>query len=630
MRHQLKPKNPSARARMCYILRSGRYGVNQSRVDELVVAGVANLPSWAKGPEDFWAGTDGFERANARLSLELELNLPRELSREGQVAAIADYIARLTAEAGKFPITWGIHDDGGRNVHCHLMLQERPLDGIDRDGPKGHFKRANKKKPLTGGVAKSEWWHKPAHVFWSRALWADACNQALLREGHIARFDPRRKSERLDSALRAGDLRAAAALCTQTERHEGVRVAAARKKLEGGWIEAADLPEPVTQIINGNDAIRSFNNWLRDWSSTATDKELELFLADHLHELHRTLERELQGGHIQVRAHVAALAENAARDAEQAGELELLTAAQIEAAERTAELAALVSGEQQHHATDLGHLVDQQAAQREELALQLLGLVASGRAAGWLEDQVARELVELVAAPQTLDWLGDQVAELVGLDAAHRYREWRREQDELAELVAGEEAHQSAELHHLADRQALERHDARMDQARAKLAALASAPQPTAQERRADELEQDRGEWLQAHPVRARLGLVPAAVSQDAIDRARAAAVAAADELKRQIDQAHAQLTAWLDRAERQRREQWPGEYQPPLAREPQVAQEQAGSTLRDSLDALQERLEGAEESEWLAWEDADDWEQVQEPEPEPEPEHRPRGPRMR
>ena len=92
MRHQLKPKTPSARARMSYILRVDRYGVNQARAAELVAAGVANLPSWASGPEDFWAGTDAFERANARLCLELELNLPHELSRAGQVAAIADYM----------------------------------------------------------------------------------------------------------------------------------------------------------------------------------------------------------------------------------------------------------------------------------------------------------------------------------------------------------------------------------------------------------------------------------------------------------------------------------------------------------------------------------------------------------
>lgn len=200
----------------------------------------------------------------------------------------------------------------------------------------------------------------------------------------------------------------------------------------------------------------------------------------------------------------------------------------------------------------------------------------------------------------------------------------RRDQAELAELVAGEQIHHAADLEHLADRQALERHDARVEQAQARLASLPRFvfdPDPTPEERRADRLEQARADWLEAHPVRAWFGLVPAAVSQDTIDRARreadrarAAAVAAADERQRQIDQLRARLTAWLERAEQYRRERWPGEYQPPPAPEPpQAAQEpleRAGGamTLRDSLSALQERLEAARhhQAEWIEWQVGD------------------------
>lgn len=463
MRHQLKPKTPSARARMSYILRVDRYGVNQARAAELVAAGVANLPSWASGPEDFWAGTDAFERANARLCLELELNLPHELSRAGQVAAIADYIDRLSAEAGQFPITWAIHDEGGKNIHCHLMLQERPLDGVDRDGAKAHFKRANRKNPAAGGVAKSEWWHKPAHVFWSRALWADACNQALLREGLRPRFDPRKKSERLDEALRAGDLRKAAELCTQTERHEGVRVAAARRKLEGGWIEADDLPEQVMQIISTNDCARDYNNWLRDWSRSASDRELRLFLADRLHDLHQTLAVEMQGTHIEARAawlekqHAEALDDDRQRAvaaAQQAGELELLTAAQIEQAERAAlaaELAELIALEQGDQLDDLLAIEVEQAhgaalaedAQRARHRAQCLSLIAKGREAGWLGDDEAEGLLYGLIDPHTLEWLQETVADLGDADAEHSYRQWLAVQAAHAEALAELEARPS-------------------------------------------------------------------------------------------------------------------------------------------------------------------------------------------
>lgn len=200
----------------------------------------------------------------------------------------------------------------------------------------------------------------------------------------------------------------------------------------------------------------------------------------------------------------------------------------------------------------------------------------------------------------------------------------RRDQAELAELVAGEQAHHAADLEHLADRQALERHDARVAQAREQLANLPEFvfdPDPTPQERRADKLEQARATWLQSHPVRAWLGLVPAAIRQDAVERARraaerarAAAEAEAEARQRQIDQLRAKLTTGLARAEQYRRERWPGEYQPPPAPEPlQSAQEPServsgAMTLRDSLNALQERLEGIErhQPEWVEWQVGD------------------------
>ena len=450
---------------MSYILRTERYGVKAERAAELVAAGVANLPSWADGPAGFWSAVDGYERKNARLCLELELNVPRELSREGQVAAIASYIDRLTAEAGRFPITWAVHDSGDGNPHAHLMLQERPLDGVDRDGPKAHFKRANKKHPAAGGVAKSDWWHSRENVFWSRALWADACNQALLAEGQARRFDPRKKSERLDEALRAGDLRAAAALCTQTERHEGPAVASARRKLSAGRVQAADLPEQVMQIINGNDQARSFNCWLRDWSRTASDRELQLFLADHLHDLHQTLEREMEGGHIQVRAawleqqHAEALDDDRQRAvaaAQQAGELELLTAAQIEQAERAAlaaELAELIALEQGDQLDDLLAIEVEQAhgaalaedAQRARHRAQCLSLIAKGREVGWLGDDESDDLLYALIDPHTLEWLQETVADLGDADAEHSYRQWLAVQEAHAEALA-EDAQHTAEL----------------------------------------------------------------------------------------------------------------------------------------------------------------------------------------
>ena len=370
MRHQLKARTPSAAARLSYITREGRYAVGlEGPRNDLRAMGSANLPAWADGnARQFWLAADSFERANARRCLELELNLPRELNTRQQVAAVEDYIARLTAEAGPMPCTWAIHNAGDGNPHVHLMIQERPLDGHERTA-ETWFKRANRANPEKGGALKSQWWHDREHVFWSRALWADACNQSLIQGGHEARFDARSKAARFDESLRAGDLRAAALLTTVTERHEGHAVAGMRRRYDNHEVALDDLPDYAQQLIQHNDRARAHNNGLRDWVRSASDAELREYLAAPLAELRERLEAESPSAHVtawEAAQHVQALDEDRVRSvatAQQAGELELLAAAQIEAAERAAiagELAGLIEQEQG------GHLGDLLAIEREQ------------------------------------------------------------------------------------------------------------------------------------------------------------------------------------------------------------------------------------------------------------------------
>lgn len=370
MRHQLKARTPSAAARLSYITREGRYAVGlEGPRNDLRAMGSANLPAWADGnARQFWLAADSFERANARRCLELELNLPRELNTRQQVAAVEDYIARLTAEAGPMPCTWAIHNAGDSNPHVHLMIQERPLDGHERTA-ETWFKRANRANPEKGGALKSQWWHDREHVFWSRALWADACNQSLIQGGHEARFDARSKAVRFDESLRAGDLRAAALLTTVTERHEGHAVAGMRRRYDNHEVELDDLPDYAQQLIQHNDRARAHNNGLRDWVRSASDAELREYLAAPLAELRERLESESPSAQVaawEAAQHVQALDEDRVRSvatAQQAGELELLAGAQIEAAERAAiaaELSALIEREQG------GHLGDLLAIEREQ------------------------------------------------------------------------------------------------------------------------------------------------------------------------------------------------------------------------------------------------------------------------
>lgn len=504
MRHQLKPSTPSAAARLRYITREGRYAVGlDGPRDDLRATGSANLPSWARGDAAvFWSAVDGYERANARRCLELELNLPRELGRAQQVAAVRDYLARLTAEAGPMPCTWAIHNAGDGNPHVHLMIQERPLDGHERTA-ETWFKRANRQQPEKGGAIKSQWWHDRENVFWSRALWADACNQALTQAGHEARFDARSKVVRLDDALRAGDLRAAALLTTVTERHEGVAVAGMRRRVDRGEIELDELPDYAQQLIRHNDRARDYNNQLRDWARSASDAELRGYLAPQLTELTERLEVENPGAH--VAAWIASAHEQdrqrAVASALAAGELELLAAQQIEI--------------EQAHAEALA-----EAAQREQMAI-----------AAELADLMTGEALDIVQQRLALEREQAHGAALIehALRAeARRRAEARQQAEQIAQQQRGQaEAQRQQVIEHArseyraADRRvlealaALQRAQGTLEYQQRRLAEVpALQKQRGALVGQANEhaaavkrLRAERAAWLADHPILRRAGL---------------------------------------------------------------------------------------------------------------------------
>jgi len=300
MRLTLKGSTPSAVARLKYITRQGKYasGTDGDR-DDLVAVGSGNLPSWASEADTFWLGVDQFERVNARLCVELELNLPPELTLDQQQQVVEAYVGRLLGTE-RLPYTWAIHDGMGKNPHIHLMFQERGLDGVDRPNAQAWFKRANSKAPSKGGAKKSRAITGANWTFQARILWAEAVNEGLQAAGHEPRFDHRPKAVQRDEALRSGDLRLAAALGTITERHEGAAVYGMRRRVDRGEIEIDDLPEYAASLIRQNDRARAYNNALRDWARAAPESELVQRLSADLVELRERLDQENPGEHVAV------------------------------------------------------------------------------------------------------------------------------------------------------------------------------------------------------------------------------------------------------------------------------------------------------------------------------------------
>ena len=71
----------SAAAHGAYSAREGKYAA-KTLDDEAVLAEHGNLPDFAEGDAHaFWKAADEHERANGRLWTEIEVSLPRELSK---------------------------------------------------------------------------------------------------------------------------------------------------------------------------------------------------------------------------------------------------------------------------------------------------------------------------------------------------------------------------------------------------------------------------------------------------------------------------------------------------------------------------------------------------------------------
>lgn len=160
--------------------------------DDLVWQQVGNLPVWAQGSaSQFFEAAVAYERTNGRWGIALQAALPRELSREQQMALTHDF---LHAHLPDKPYLVVMHEPrtatGETQPHIHVLFSERSMDGIEREEAQ-FFKRANRAQPERGGAAKDLYWHERRCPGRIRQAWVDLTNYHLERAGHDVRVDAR-------------------------------------------------------------------------------------------------------------------------------------------------------------------------------------------------------------------------------------------------------------------------------------------------------------------------------------------------------------------------------------------------------------------------------------------------------
>jgi len=143
-------------------------------------------PAWVCDRAELWNAVEGAEkRKDAQLAREVEISLPRELSREDRANLVSGFVQEHFVSRGMvadIAIHEPIARDGECQPHAHVMLTTRQLS------PEGF-----------GGKAR-EWNDRAALEQW-REGWAGHVNRALERAGHEQRVDHRSLEAQRAAAL---------------------------------------------------------------------------------------------------------------------------------------------------------------------------------------------------------------------------------------------------------------------------------------------------------------------------------------------------------------------------------------------------------------------------------------------
>lgn len=159
-----------------YIMGEDRYSYKENEV----IYEKHNMPPHVSA-EDFWHSADAYERANGRVYKEIRIALPNGFSKKENQDLLNKFLEK---ELGNnFYYSAVIHDkssseDEIRNVHAHIMICPRKIDGIERD-IKQFFSRYNSKNIEKGGALKDPYWNKKETLTHFRESWEETLNSAL-------------------------------------------------------------------------------------------------------------------------------------------------------------------------------------------------------------------------------------------------------------------------------------------------------------------------------------------------------------------------------------------------------------------------------------------------------------------
>ena len=131
---------------------------------ETMILAPSHAPEWVQNRNRLWNEVEASEtRKNSQVAREINIALPRELSKSEQVELIRGYVQKEFIEQGMIADV-AIHRDDQENPHAHVMLTTREISE-------------------EGFTVKNRDWNKKELLEQWREQWAEHANKALEREG---------------------------------------------------------------------------------------------------------------------------------------------------------------------------------------------------------------------------------------------------------------------------------------------------------------------------------------------------------------------------------------------------------------------------------------------------------------
>lgn len=173
-----------------------------------------------------WNAVEKVEKkSNAQLAREIEVALPKELSRECQIEIVRRYVQENFVSVGMCA-DWALHDKNDGNPHAHIMLtmrgiksdgtwaqKEKKIYALDEEGNRiplidpatGEQKLGKRNEKLWKRITveQNDWNDHIKAEIW-RKSWADICNEYLSLEQQIDHRSYKRQELDLEPTIHEG------------------------------------------------------------------------------------------------------------------------------------------------------------------------------------------------------------------------------------------------------------------------------------------------------------------------------------------------------------------------------------------------------------------------------------------